>query len=141
MCCLGAASCCCSAWGGKQGDLFAFLLTPCCLHGWHRLVHGAAWCCGMQLAIPRTSPWSCSRGINHGCAAAALGAPSLLGGRLQLLLLSLLCPPQHEPWSSSSSQPCLHAAGFVLPWGCRSFLLGGSCVLSRWQESLGRIAG
>lgn len=114
MCCLGAASCCCCAWEGLQGDLFAFLLTPCCLDSWHGLVRGAAWCCGMQLALPRMSPWSCSRGINHGCAAAAaaLGAPSLLGRWLQLLLLSLLCPPQHEPCSSSGSQPCLlHTAG------------------------------
>lgn len=65
----------------------------------------------MQLVLPRISPWSCSRGINNGCAAAALGAPSLLGRWLQLLLLSLLCPPWHEPCSSSSSQPCLHITG------------------------------
>lgn len=67
----------------------------------------------MQLAIPRTSPWSCSRGINHGCAAAALGAPSLLGRWLQLLLLSLICPPRHEPCSSSSS----HTAGVCAALG------------------------
>lgn len=43
---LGAASCCCPAWEGSQGDLFAFPLTPCCLAGpgWSLGQHGAVGC-------------------------------------------------------------------------------------------------
>lgn len=134
----------CCAWEGSQGDLFAFLLTPCCLDGWHQLVHGPAVWCGMQLAVPRISPWSCSRGINHGCAAAALGAPSLLGRWLQLLLLSLLCPPLQLlqlaalPSSHCRRGDCAALGMQVIPG---TFLLGRSHVLSRWQDSPGRSLG
>lgn len=112
----------CQTWEGSQGDLFAFLLIPCCLDGWHQLVHGAAGCWGNSQDLTlelqqRLKPWLC-------CCSGSI----LLGRWLQLLLLSLLSPPQYEPCSSSSSKPCLlhSAGGIVLPWGCRSFP-GHSC--------------
>lgn len=110
-CCLGAASCCCRCLG-DNGVLFAFLLAPRCLDGWHHLVCGAVRCCGLRPVVPTISPSRCSGGISHGHAANAPGAPSLLGTRLRFSLLSLLRPlPWHEPCGSSGSHPCLHTTG------------------------------
>lgn len=118
----------------------------------------AAWAAGISWSMGQQRAGGCSwkfpgshpgvaAGINHGCAAAAaaaLGAPSLLGRWLQLLLLSLLCPPLQLlqltalPSSHCRRGDCAALGMQVIPG---TFLLGRSHVLSRWQDSPGRSLG
>lgn len=74
---------------------------------------GISWSMGQQGAgaIPRISPWSCSRGLNHGCAAA-LAPYSWAGGySFCCFLFSLL------PSMSPAAPPARSPAFFTLQEG------------------------
>lgn len=97
---------------------------------------GISWSMGQRGAgtIPRISPQSCSRGLNHGCAAA-LAPYSWAGGYSFCCFLCSLLPSV-----SPAAPPARSPAFFTLREGLAAlgmqvipgtFLLGRSHVLSR----------
>lgn len=119
-CCLGVASCCCRCLGDNRGLYLPFSLPPRCLDGWHHLVCGAVWCCGLRPAVPTClalkmqpghKPWPCCQcprcPITPGHTVTVFAAFSALSAALARALWLLWLTPLPS-----------HHGRFVLPWGC-----------------------